>query len=62
MCVPSLVTDLKKPLTKRIYGSSLVVQWLGVSALMLVGPGTIPGPGTKIPQAMPHSPQKQETQ
>ena len=33
-------------------GNSPVVQWLGLSALTAGGPGSIPGPGTKIPQAM----------
>ena len=29
-------------------GNSLVVQWLGLSALTAVGPGSIPGQGTRI--------------
>ena len=29
----------------------LVVQWLGLSALTVGAPGSIPGQGTKIPQA-----------
>ena len=32
-------------------GTSLAVQWLGVCALTAMGPGSIPGWGTKIPQA-----------
>ena len=28
-----------------------MVQWLGLSAFTAEGPGSIPGPGTKIPQA-----------
>ena len=32
-------------------GNSLVVQWLGLHALTAEGPGSIPGRGTKIPQA-----------
>ena len=32
-------------------GNSLVVQWLGLHALTAEGPGSIPGQGTKIPQA-----------
>ena len=36
-----------------IPGNSLAVQWLG-----LCGPGSIPGQGSKIPQAMLHG-QKQ---
>ena len=37
--------------TKDISGSSLAVQWLGLGAFTAVGLGSIPGPGTKIPQA-----------
>ena len=29
-------------------GNSLVVQWLGLSAFTAVGPGSIPGQGTRI--------------
>ena len=32
-------------------GNSLVVQWLGLSAFTAKGTGSIPGQGTKIPQA-----------
>ena len=32
-------------------GNSLVVQWLGLRAFTAMGPGSIPGEGTKIPQA-----------
>ena len=31
--------------------NSLVVQWLGLCAFTAEGPGSIPGQGTKIPQA-----------
>ena len=31
-----------------------MVQWLGLSALTAMGPGSIPGWGTKIPQAERH--------
>ena len=34
------------------FGNSLVVQWLGLSALTAEGLGSIPGRGTKIPQAV----------
>ena len=34
-----------------IVGTSLVVQWLGLCASTARGMGSIPGPGTKIPQA-----------
>ena len=33
-------------------GNSLVVQWLGLHAFIAEGPGSIPGQGTKIPQAV----------
>ena len=33
-------------------GNSLAVQWLGLRAFTAMGLGSIPGPGTKISQAM----------
>ena len=33
-------------------GNSMVVQWLGLLAFTAKGQGSIPGGGTKIPQAM----------
>ena len=36
-------------------GNSLAVQGLGLGAFTAVGPGSIPGQGTKIPQATWHS-------
>ena len=36
-------------------GNSLVVQWLGLCAFSAEGQGSIPGQGTKIPQAIWHS-------
>ena len=39
-------------------GNSLVVQWLGLHAFTAEGPGSIPGWGTKIPQAMRRGPKK----
>ena len=36
-------------------GNSLAVQWLELQALTAEGLGSIPGWGTKIPQAMWHS-------
>ena len=42
------------------HGSSLVVQWLGLCALTAEGPGSIPGQGTKIPQAAWHSQKKKK--
>ena len=38
---------------RKTLGSSLVVQWLGL-CFTAEGLGSIPGPGTKIPQAMWH--------
>ena len=32
----------------------LVVQWLGLHAFTAEGPGSIPGWGTRIPQALQH--------
>ena len=41
------------------FGSSLVVQWLGLSAFTAGAPGSIPGQGTAILQAMRRSQKKQ---
>ena len=35
---------------KMVSRNSLAVQWLRLSAFTVVGPGSIPGRGTKIPQ------------
>ena len=35
-----------------ILGNFLTVQWLGLSAFTAVGPGSIRGQGTNIPQTM----------
>ena len=35
-----------------LWGTSLVVQWLGLCAFIAEGLGSIPGWGTKIPQAV----------
>ena len=43
-----------------INGNSLLVQWLRLGTFTAVGPGSIPGRGTKIPQAAWHG-QKKET-
>ena len=55
-----LVAALKKEHVKIILiihflGNSLVVQRLGLSAFTAMGLGSIPGRGTKIPQATRHS-------
>ena len=36
---------------KTAFGNSLVVQWLGLGAFTAKGLDSIPGQGTKIPQA-----------
>ena len=41
-------------------GTSLAVQQLGLRALTAEGPGSIPGQGTKIPQAARHSQKKKK--
>ena len=43
-------SDIWKGL-KNIKGNSLAVQWLGLCAFTAEGTGSIPGWGTKIPQA-----------
>ena len=40
------------------FGNSLAVQWLGLCAFTARGLGSIPGWGTKIPQAMQRSQKK----
>ena len=47
-------------LLKRESGNSLAVQWLGLSAFIAEGPGSIPGWGMKIPQALRHSQKKKK--
>ena len=37
---------------KKNVGKSLVVQWLGVHTIIAKDPGSIPGHGTKISQAL----------
>ena len=46
------VKSQQKPLVERAHGESLVVQWLGLCASTAGGQGSIPGWGTKIPQAV----------
>ena len=45
------ITPTNGTLWKTSLGYSLVVQWLGLCALIAKGTGSIPGQGTKIPQA-----------
>ena len=41
-------------------GNSLAVQWLGLRAFIAMGPGSIPGEGTKITQAVRRSQKKKK--
>ena len=45
---------------KEAVGTSLVVQWLGLRAVTAEGPGSIPGRGAKIPQAIWHGQKRKE--
>ena len=47
-------------LKKLKIGNSLVIQWLGLHIVTAKGPGSIPGGGTKIPQAAWHSQKKKK--
>ena len=38
----------------------MMVQWLGPGAFTAGGPGSIPGQGTKIPQATRHDQQQKQ--
>ena len=38
----------------------LAIQWLGLCTFTAVAPGSIPGQGTKITQAVQHSQKKKE--
>ena len=49
---------LQKGHKKWSQGNSLVVQWLGLCTFTAEGLGSIPGQGTKIPQARQHSQNK----
>ena len=43
---------------KKFGGNSLPVQWLGFRAFTAEGAGSIPGRGTKIPEAAQHGQKK----
>ena len=43
--------EVPQTFQNRTIRNSLAVQWLGFRALTAKGPGSIPGGGTKIPQA-----------
>ena len=46
--------DTVKNVKRQFTGNSLVVQWLELGTFTAKGPASIPGWGTKVPQAMPH--------
>ena len=46
-------------LYRSLPGTCLVVQWLGLHGFSAMGPGSIPGWGTKISQATRHERQSQ---
>ena len=54
----NLIIKKKK---KKTLGNSLVVQWLRLHTFTAVGLGSIPGRGTKIPQAVLHGQTNKET-
>ena len=54
LCLPS--SCIKVPRREN----SLAIQWLGLGALTDKGAGSIPGQGTKIPQAARHSQKKKK--
>ena len=43
---------------KKIWGNSLVIQWLRLCAFIAKGIGSTPGWGAKIPQAAQHGQKK----
>ena len=51
----------RMPTNKRRKGISLVVQWLGFCASTAEGTSSIPGQGTKIPQAHSAAKKKKST-
>ena len=50
----------KLHLSKDDPGNSRAFQWLGLHTLTAEGPRSIPGRGTKIPQAPQHRPKKKK--
>ena len=57
---------VRVPLTQKYKSlfldeNSLVVQWLGLRAFTTEGAGSIPGQGTKIPQATRRNQNKKKT-
>ena len=54
-CLDHFEKSLKKNLFKKVGGTSLVVQWLGLHASNAGGVGSVPGRRTKIPHATWHS-------
>ena len=55
----SLLAQLREEcFEKQTRRNSLAVQWLGFRAFTAVGPGSIPGQGTKIPLSHVARPKK----
>ena len=52
--------ERRKGVLKNVYRNSLEVQWLGLHAFTAKDTGSIPGRGTKIPQAMRCSQKKKK--
>ena len=61
MLAPGATLVYKKRVHENTaWGSSLVAQWLGVCSFIAEGTDSIPGLGTKIPQALQHSKKKKK--
>ena len=54
------VNGLNASIKRHRVENSLAVQWLGLCASTAVGMGSLPGQGTKIPQATWHSQKKKK--
>ena len=61
MLAPGATLVYKKSVHENTaWGSSLVAHWLGVCSFIAEGADSIPGLGTKIPQALQHSKKKKQ--
>ena len=56
------IKNSKNSIIKRQIGTSLVVQWSGLSTFSAVAPCLIPGEGTRIPQATQRGQKKKKRQ
>ena len=52
---------INRQLRYNLIGNSLVLQWLGLCTFTAEGAGSIPGQGTKIPQAAVYQKKKKKT-